>query len=226
MDVGQLATSGWVERAQSSPHLDCRGLTLLRATAMLRGPMGLAWKSLMLLFLLPSVASATVVERLDLARLTGRAGEILVARVVRAASHWSEDGRRIVTDTLVEVVEDISGTQVGQQIVVRRLGGVVANIGQTVAGAAVMKTGEEVLLFCEKRGARRYVVGMLQGLYRLERDQRNELRFRRRKLQGVHFLRTTASVSDLPAGGESLPAFVERLKRMLGRCRRKPSSCR
>jgi hypothetical protein len=112
-----------------------------------------------LIVLLPgNPARATVILKLDLPQLVGRADVIFTGEAIKTVSRWTADGRHIVTDTTFLVKQTIRGTQTGKTVVVRRLGGSVDGLGMQVAGSPSFKKGDQVLLFTEKRRKNRYVV--------------------------------------------------------------------
>lgn len=123
----------------------------------------------LLLALAGRSAHASLVEALDLPALVGEAEHVVVARVVSETSHYDERGR-IVTDTTLQVEETLKGDRApGAAIVVRRLGGVVDDIGMRVAGEASYTIGENVLVFGTRfrAGGALRTVGMAQGAIRI-----------------------------------------------------------
>ena len=182
--------------------------------------------ALLALLVLPATARATVMLALDLPHLVGRSDAIFVGKVVETRSRWTEDGRRIVTDATLEVRQRIRGAAAGKRVVVRSLGGTVDGIGMRVAGAVALAKDEEVLLFTERRGGHRFVVGMRQGMFRLARDARGQARLQR-SLQGLELIdpaKQQAPAAKLSTA--SLSRFVEQIQQTISLCRRKPASCR
>ena len=118
-------------------------------------------------------AHATLVEALDLETLVAEAEQVVLARVIGQQSLVDERGR-IVTDVLLQVEESIKGDQApGAAVTVRRLGGVVGDMGLRVAGEPSFETGETVVLFGARRSRSGVLrpVGMSQGTLRVfERD--------------------------------------------------------
>jgi hypothetical protein len=114
-------------------------------------------------------AHASLVQALDLAALVAEAEQVVVGRVVSETSHYDERGR-IVTDTTLQVEETLKGDRApGAAIVVRKLGGVVDDIGMRVSGEASFTVGESVLLFGARyrAGGALRTVGMAQGAIRI-----------------------------------------------------------
>lgn len=126
--------------------------------------------ALALLLALPALA--TTLLRLDLDTLTRDADAVVRGRVVRTESRWTGDGMRIVTDVEVEVAEALKGAP-GARVTLTQPGGVVGDIGQLAQGVAAFTSGEEVVLFLERRGggpaAHYRLRGMAQGKFRVER---------------------------------------------------------
>lgn len=116
---------------------------------------------------------ATLVEALDLETLVAEAEQVVLARVIGERSHYDARGR-IVTDVSLQVEESIKGNQApGAALTVQRLGGVVGDIGERVAGEPNFAVGETVVLFGvrTRRGGVLRPLGMSQGALRVfERD--------------------------------------------------------
>lgn len=122
--------------------------------------------ALLLLLLFPSLALATQVEALSLRQLVGSADRIVVGTVVEQEAHY-DDLDRIVTDSTIRVEDTLYGPRT-ETLVVRHIGGVVGELGLTVAGEAGYPEGARVLLFLrnfESGDAGRVMrpVGMSQG---------------------------------------------------------------
>jgi hypothetical protein len=120
-----------------------------------------------------SPAHATLVEALDLETLVAEADQVVLARVIGQQSLYDERGR-IVTDVVLQVEESIKGDQApGAAVTLRRLGGVVGDMGLRVSGEPSFETGETVVLFGahRARGGALRSIGMSQGTLRVfERD--------------------------------------------------------
>ncbi len=127
-------------------------------------------------------ARASLVEAVDLETLVKEADEIVLARVIKQWSHYDERGR-IVTDFQMQVEQTEKGASApGAAVVVRRLGGVVGDVGMHISGEPGFEDGEVVLLF-GARGKRTYLrpIGMGQGAVRIfeqggERWARSDMR--------------------------------------------------
>ncbi len=126
---------------------------------------------LSLVLLLGLSASATTMLRADLPELARTADTIVHGTVRRVESRWSGDGRRIITDVEIQVSESLKG-QAGGTVLVTQPGGRVGDIGQMVSGLASFTSGEEVVVFLERRGTRAFrVAGMAQGKYQVQRSE-------------------------------------------------------
>lgn len=109
--------------------------------------MRLAWLLPLLLavLLVPAVAAATQVEAMNLRQLVTEADLVIVGTVVSSESHY-DDLERIVTDDTVRVEDTLHGAR-SSTIVLRRLGGVVGDIGLSIAGEGSYPVGARALLF-------------------------------------------------------------------------------
>jgi hypothetical protein len=139
--------------------------------------------SIVLVALVPSEAPATIMVKMDLPKLVGRSDVIFVGRAIRSHSHWTKDRRHIVTDTTFQVEKSVKGKQ-PKTITIRHLGGSVGGIGMRVSGMPVFRKGDVALLFTELRRSHRYVVGMKQGIFRIEKNTAGR-RVVRTDLQGL-----------------------------------------
>jgi hypothetical protein len=179
--------------------------------------------------LLGQAAEATVILRMDLKQLVGRSDVIFVGKVVKARSYWTPDKRHIVTDTTFQVSQGLHGRKPGSTVVVQHLGGAVGGIGMRVSGSPAFKPGEEAVLFTEKRGKARFVVGMRQGAYRVTRDSKGNVMVRA-NLSGL----TLADKRDgnlrlikRPSAPEHrLSDFVSKIRETLTVCAKETSRCR
>jgi hypothetical protein len=183
------------------------------------------------LVLATASASATVVVKLDLEQLVGRSDVIFVGKAIKTESHWTKNGRRIVTDTTFVVEEAIHGTSEGREIVVRRPGGTVDGIGMKVSGAVVYRAGDQALLFTERRAGSRYTVGMRQGAYAVFRDTSGN-RVVQARLRGMSLAKRAPSgavrmLEPQPdPKPEPLRRFIERVQKTVKLCAKESNRCR
>ncbi len=132
------------------------------------------WKqirlSVLLALLLALPVRATIVRHLPLEEQAHSAAVVVVAVAVGQNCAWGSDNDIIYTDTQFRVEEWVKG-QGTENLVSRQLGGVIGNMGQSVAGTPVFRTGSRYVLFLADRGDNRYrVVGFSQGAYPVVRS--------------------------------------------------------
>jgi hypothetical protein len=121
-------------------------------------------------FLWAAGAGATTLLHVEPSELARKSELVVRGTVGRIDSHWTGDHRRIVTDVEIQVIEALKGAP-AKVVVVEQPGGEVGNLGQRVEGVARFASGEEVVVFLERRGGERYLLsGMAQGKYRVERS--------------------------------------------------------
>ena len=118
-----------------------------------------------------SIAEASVLTKLTLSDMTGRAEHVLVGRVERSDSKFAPgyDGV-IITEGQIRCHRSIRGAKEGTLLTVRHLGGAVGELGQKVFGEASYQVGEEVVILAELREGALYSVGMAQGKLHIDRS--------------------------------------------------------
>jgi hypothetical protein len=147
-------------------------------------------------------AYGTTMMALDLPAMTERAELVVAGRVIETRSAWTPEHDAIYTDVTLLVDRALAGpVRAGEKVVVRREGGSVDGIGMKVYGAPSFTRDEEVVVFLERRGAARYVVGMAQGKLSLIRDAAGVRRLRR-DLSEVALTHATRPAA--PASAEEL----------------------
>lgn len=167
---------------------------------------------------------ATLVEALDLETLVDEAEQVVLGRVIGQQSLVDERGR-IVTDVALQVEESIKGDQApGAAITVRRLGGVVGDMGMQVAGEPTFETGETVVLFGARlrQGGMLRPIGMSQGALRVfERDGE---RWARSANNGVSTVkREGGRLKHVDAALVEPRRLAELLSQLRGLAKRKPA---
>lgn len=100
---------------------------------------------------------------------------VVVGDVEEVKSHWSDDGRRIVSRATVLVREVVRGKTVDKRITVEYPGGEIGDLGMRVSDVAPVTKGEKVLLFLSDREERRSgpvrgLTGKGQGKYTIGAD--------------------------------------------------------
>lgn len=178
------------------------------ATAMLLGAGVLAGT-----VQLPTPACASVLKKLSLAELAGRADRVLVGTVEEVKPRMI-GGNYIVTDVRIRCTREVLGVPEGSVFTVRHLGGEVGELGQKVFGEASYRVGEEVLLLAEERAGSFYAVGMAQGALHIERDAQSGERRVRVDLSGAEL--HGAVPNEPTANGANVESVLGQLQSLLG----------
>lgn len=119
-----------------------------------------------------SGASATVLLPGDLAELSKSAGAIVRGRIVSTRAEWTDGRRRIETIVTLAVDETYKGDLSGQ-VSFAVPGGVMGRYRSVTIGAPRFSSGDEVVLFLGVRPpSMPYVLGLGQGVFRIQRDAR------------------------------------------------------
>jgi hypothetical protein len=106
--------------------------------------------------------AGSVTEALSLRELVAQADRVAVVRAVHEEARWQRG--RIVTDVTLRVETPMMGAREGEEIVVRRLGGAIGDVGMRVEGEPAFTIGERSVVFARNvRGVLR-PVGMSQGV--------------------------------------------------------------
>ncbi len=134
--------------------------------------MRLALRFLLALFALPllvlaSDARASVSFTVVLDALVEESSAACVATPVDSKSVW-EDGR-IATYTRVHVDRVLAGS-LGDEVWVKTLGGAVGDVGQMVDGEAVLRRGQQSVLFLTTYEGSLVVTARGQGQFAIVRD--------------------------------------------------------
>ena len=163
-----------------------------------------------------AVAEASVLTKLTLSDMTGRAEQVLVGRVERVDSKFAPgyDGL-IITEVQIRCHRSIRGAKEGTLITVRHLGGAVGELGQKVFGEASYQVGEEVVLLAEPREGALYSVGMAQGKLHIDRSTgtpRVQV-----DLGGAELLAPTGSDAVPTAQGVPLETLISQLNDLVRR---------
>ncbi len=123
------------------------------------------------------VAHAALTVALSMRELTASSDVIVVGTVVDTECKW-DLRRRIVTDAEVQVAEVLRGrVEVGDELVVRTLGGEIDDLGMRVEGEAVLEDGQRAIFFLRRRAGVDYLrpVGMSQGVMPLQRRNGHDI---------------------------------------------------
>ncbi|HEX2569853.1 MAG TPA: hypothetical protein VH877_09885 [Polyangia bacterium] len=155
---------------------------------------------LLVSWMAPRDAGATVVAPLDLRGMVSQADEIALGRVEAQRSRWTADHSAILTEVTLRVERGVKGVRDGERITLLREGGEVDGLGMLVRGAARFEPGEEVLVFLERRdglprqaqkatapsAGPRWTVGMAQGKMRIASVAGRRMAVR--NMEGLAFL--------------------------------------
>ncbi|MEX0802378.1 MAG: hypothetical protein WD688_03540 [Candidatus Binatia bacterium] len=144
------------------------------------------WTFLLLvgLFLLCVGISRTTAldsKPLSIAELTTRSDVIALGTVISTTSDWDLNRTAIYTKIVLQVEQGFKGTGAGKEIMFQQLGGQAGDIVSEVAGTAVFKTGEKVVVFLFRNKKQSLeVVGSFQGKFLVEkRPPEGEMAVRR-----------------------------------------------
>ncbi len=123
------------------------------------------------MLVLASAAFGTTLLAVDISGLSQSADLIVLGVVRSSAPRLTLDGRRIITDTEIQVSEVLKGHVNAVSVVVMQPGGIVGDVGQRVEGTAHFSVGDEVVVFLDRRGSERFAVtAMSQGKFKVERS--------------------------------------------------------
>jgi len=123
--------------------------------------------ALALVVAIDSPAEATVTEALSLRELVASASHVALVTCEGERTSW-DDRRRIVTDFSLRVEEVMKGSAaVGGTLTMRRLGGVIGDLGMRIEGEPALTHGTRYLVFLRSFGGVLRPVGMSQGVLRV-----------------------------------------------------------
>ena len=131
---------------------------------------------LLLLTLIAAPASATTLVRMSLDQLAEASTEIVRARVVSQQTAWNPQHTRIYTYTTLALDQTYKGDPPSFPVV-QQPGGTVGKTRVFVAGTVQFHTQAGYLLFLERAASdpsKFLLVGMVQGAYRIYRDEKTQ----------------------------------------------------
>lgn len=168
----------------------------------------------LLVGLAPTPARASSALDLDVEGLTVRAEHVVRARVLSSEARWAARGRRIVTESRLEVLEVLAGQPHVKEVRVVQPGGSVDGLVQEVLGAASFSPGEEVVVFLRPAGPGQSArpVGMALGKYRVLRREGAPATVRRDGLEEVRVLHPLTHRPQGPEQATSLDALRARVR--------------
>jgi hypothetical protein len=167
------------------------------------------------LLLFASLASATTLVHLDVGALTRASTRVARARVDAISSRWAEPGR-IVTEVQLTRLETWSGSDL-PSLRVLLPGGEVDGIAQRLEGVPTFRPGEDLVLFLAARGPAQtsqahQLVGLSEGVWRVERTEAGELLARPEPLDGIRLVEPRGSRSTEARVPLSLAALRSRVQ--------------
>jgi len=173
-------------------------------------------RSALLVLLLGSIATASTAVQMDVPALTRAATDVVRVRVGSSRVAWTDDHRRLVTFVEVSVLETWKGAA-ADRLTLAQPGGERDGIGQHVSGVAPLTPGEEVVLFLEAQGPLHRVVGLAQGVYRVERgDPASAARAVPAGLEGLELVPPKGAV-PAPRQPVDLEVLRDEVRRTAGR---------
>lgn len=169
------------------------------------------------LLLASGLAGAAVLLPLTLEQMVQDADAVVLGTAVSARSFWGPRHERIYTDVTLRVEQTLKGTSDVTEVTVRRLGGVVDDVGMKVPGNGTITIGERHLLFLRNHTEPRHfaVMGLAQGIYRIQSPERaGEPEMATRNLAGAALAQP---LPEQPAPDRlPLPELLTRINRLLG----------
>ena len=113
---------------------------------------------------------ATTVQRLSLEDLAKRASRIVGGTVRDSKTFWSNNGKLILTNYVIDVDESIKG-QYARTIEVTTVGGRIGGVELHVSGMPSFTKGETIVVFTESSGSYEVVLGLGQGKFKVENGE-------------------------------------------------------
>jgi hypothetical protein len=115
---------------------------------------------------------ATVLVPADLSELSRSAAAIVRGTVTVVKPEWADGRRRVETIVTVAVEQTLKGG-LGRTVSFKVPGGEIGRYRSVMVGAPTFREGEEVILFLGGQApALPYLLGLGQGVYRVQRDSR------------------------------------------------------
>ncbi len=121
--------------------------------------------------MIASLASATLIEALDMRTLVTDSDHIVLGTVIHTEARYDHLDR-IVTDATLRIEENMWGRAAENgTIVMRSLGGAMGDVGMRIEGEPSLDVGDRVILFAREIRSERVLrpVGMSQGVLPVQR---------------------------------------------------------
>ena len=140
-----------------------------------------------LLLCVGNVHASTLSSRLlSVSELTARSSVIASGTVSSTSSGWDLNRTAIYTTIDLHVEQSFKGTDSEKTITFRQLGGRAGDIVSEIAGVAVFKTGEKVIVFLTRNKDQSLtIVGSFQGKFSVEKQPLSNEEIAIRRLPGV-----------------------------------------
>jgi len=134
--------------------------------------------AMLMAILFAASASATTLVRMSLDQLAEASTEIIRGHVVSQQTLWNPQHTRIYTYTTLALDQTYKGNPPSFPVV-QQPGGTIGKVRVFVAGTVQFHAQASYMLFLERSGAdasKFLLVGMMQGAYRIYRDETQEER--------------------------------------------------
>jgi hypothetical protein len=115
-------------------------------------------------------SQATTVERLTLDDLVRKAHRIVAGKVIGQRTHWSPNGKLILTTYTIEVHEGMKGRS-ARTTELTTIGGRIGQHQLYVPGMAAFAPGEDAVVFIEDAGRVATIVGLSQGKFSIKNGE-------------------------------------------------------
>jgi len=120
--------------------------------------------ALIFFFSYSELTQATTVERLNLDSLVRKSNRIVIGKVRNSRTHWSANGKLILTSYIIDIQETLKGTA-ASTMELTTIGGQIGDLTLHVAGMPVFTKDENAVVFVENTGTYSTVVGLAQGKF-------------------------------------------------------------
>lgn len=172
-----------------------------------------AWLLALALVALPLLAHATTVVLLTREELVTRSDLVARVRVGRAVTGESDDGSAIVTRTELTVTQSLKGSA-PSTLLLQQIGGTHRGKTQRVLGDAVLKPGDDAVLFLKKGdGGKVHLTALALSAYHVD-----DKGMARRDLKDLTFvkreggrIRHVEPAKEVPVPVDQLMADVVRI---------------
>ena len=160
---------------------------------MRRTPWLLGLATLGLATLIAAPASTTVIQYLDVEQMAQIAAVVAVGEVERVESSWNDEQTKIYTRVTIRTTEVLKGERGLESVTLKLIGGKVGEHVARLPGTPVFEPGDRVLCFLEPREDQDgyLLIGMFQGLYRLDDSGGDDLLYQDLPPQGVTIIDNT-----------------------------------